>query len=48
MYEWFDHTGYQADIDALGREFPNVNWLSLEEWAKLQDWAILKETAMTG
>jgi uncharacterized protein YbjT (DUF2867 family) len=48
MYEWFDHTGYKIDINALGLEFPEVSLLGFEEWAKLQDWAILKKVAMAG
>lgn len=28
MFEWFDKSGYTADISKLMSEFPEVNWLS--------------------
>jgi uncharacterized protein YbjT (DUF2867 family) len=39
MYEWFEHTGYSIDRDALRRTFPDVPWLSFRAWAEGQDWA---------
>ncbi len=39
MYEWFEHTGYSIDRDALRRTFPDVPWLSFRAWAEAQDWA---------
>ncbi|MBB3461193.1 NmrA/HSCARG family protein [Rhizobium sp. BK377] len=41
MYEWFDRTGYSADIAALRREFPEVGWHSYADWAKGYDWSVL-------
>jgi uncharacterized protein YbjT (DUF2867 family) len=38
MYEWFDRVGYQLDIAALKRDFPEVGWHSFEDWAKGLDW----------
>ncbi|WP_224243041.1 NmrA/HSCARG family protein [Hyalangium gracile] len=38
MFEWFDKVGYNADIPALRRDYPEVGWRSFEEWAKAQDW----------
>ena len=39
MYEWFEHTGYSIDRDALRRTFPDVPWLSFRAWAEGQNWA---------
>lgn len=41
MYEWFDHTGYVADINGLRRDFPEVKWHDFEAWARKQDWSVL-------
>ena len=38
MYEWFESTGYSADIDGLRREFPDVPWHRFAEWARQQEW----------
>ena len=40
MFEWFDRTGYAADIKGLRRDFPEVTWHSFEEWARKQDWNV--------
>jgi len=37
MFEWFDSTGYAADIQSLRRDFPEVTWHTFEEWARKQD-----------
>ena len=39
MYRWFNQHGYQADIPALGRTFPEVSLTSLEEWIRREGWA---------
>lgn len=41
MFEWFDTTGYSANIASLKSEFPEVNWLSFADWLELQDWSVL-------
>jgi hypothetical protein len=41
MFEWFDHTGYVADIEGLRRDFPEVTWHDFETWARKQDWTVL-------
>lgn len=41
MFEWFDHTGYSADIKGLRRDFPEVKWHDFETWARQQDWTVL-------
>ena len=41
MFEWFDGTGYDADIENLRRDFPEVKWHTFEDWARKQDWSIL-------
>jgi uncharacterized protein YbjT (DUF2867 family) len=40
MFEWFDRTGYTADIKSLRRDFPEVKWHTFEEWARKQDWSV--------
>ncbi len=39
MYKWFNQQGYQADIPALGRTFPEVSLTLLEEWIRREGWA---------
>src|SRR6266404_5894839 len=39
MFEWFDRTGYAADIKSLRRDFPEVKWHSFADWARNQDWS---------
>jgi uncharacterized protein YbjT (DUF2867 family) len=39
MFEWFDRTGYAADIKSLRRDFPEVKWHPFEAWAREQDWS---------
>jgi uncharacterized protein YbjT (DUF2867 family) len=41
MFEWFDRVGYQVDIEALKRDYPEVGWTTFDEWIKRQDWSIL-------
>src|SRR5262249_46049967 len=45
MFEWFDRAGYDADIAALHREFPEVRWLSFADWAYEFDWNVLERTS---
>jgi uncharacterized protein YbjT (DUF2867 family) len=44
MFEWFDRTGYAADIKSLRRDFPDVTWHTFEEWARKQDWSVLDQS----
>jgi len=41
MFEWFDRTGYSADIAALRRDFPEVGWRGFADWARGFDWGVL-------
>jgi len=41
MYEWFDDTGYVADINGLRHDFPEVEWHDFAAWAREQDWTVL-------
>ncbi|MBX5021886.1 NmrA/HSCARG family protein [Rhizobium lentis] len=41
MFEWFDRTGYDADIVALRRDFPEVGWHRYRDWARGFDWSVL-------
>ena len=43
MFEWFDSTGYTADINGLRRDFPEVKWHDFEQWARKQDWSVLDQ-----
>ncbi|MGZ2380725.1 NAD-dependent epimerase/dehydratase family protein [Rhizobium leguminosarum] len=45
MFEWFDRIGYDADIAALRRDFPEVGWHSYADWAKGFDWSALGKAA---
>jgi uncharacterized protein YbjT (DUF2867 family) len=44
MFEWFDSTGYAADIKGLRRDFPDVTWHTFAEWARKQDWSVLDQS----
>jgi len=41
MFEWFDRTGYSADVAALRRDFPEVGWNGFADWARDFDWSVL-------
>ncbi len=43
MWEWFDRVGFEADIDGLRRDHPEVGWHSLTRWALERNWTGLKE-----
>lgn len=45
MFEWFDRVGYDVDIAALRRNFPEVRWHSFADWARAFDWRALERTA---
>jgi uncharacterized protein YbjT (DUF2867 family) len=45
MFEWFDRTGYDADIAALRRDFQEVRWHSFADWAHEFDWSVLERTS---
>ena len=45
MFEWFDNVGYDADIAALRRDFPDVRWHSFADWAREFDWSVLDRTS---
>lgn len=45
MLEWFDRVGYDADIAALRRDFPEVRWHSFADWARAFDWSVLERTS---
>ncbi|GLQ52793.1 NmrA/HSCARG family protein [Devosia nitrariae] len=43
MFEWFDRVGYDVDIPALHKAFPEVAWRSFEAWARKADWSVLNQ-----
>ncbi|RWQ35772.1 MAG: NmrA/HSCARG family protein [Mesorhizobium sp.] len=45
MFEWFDRVGYDADIAALHRDFPEVRWHSFADWARKFDWNALEQAS---
>lgn len=47
MFEWFNRTGYSADIAGLRSEFPDVEWTSYRAWAKNIDWSMLDRTPVS-
>ena len=38
MFSWLKKSGFQADIRALRRDFPEVPLTSLEEWLRKEGW----------
>jgi len=42
MFDWFNRVGYDVDIQKLHREFPEVQWESLDDWAQQQDWSVIQ------
>jgi hypothetical protein len=38
MFKWLDEYGFQADIPALRRDYPEVTLMSLEEWLIREGW----------
>jgi uncharacterized protein YbjT (DUF2867 family) len=47
MYEWFDATGYSADIVGLRHDFPEVTWHDFATWVGQQDWSMLDTPEQT-
>jgi len=45
MFKWFNESGFQADIPALRRDYPEIAWTSLEEWLTREGWAGKKSYA---
>jgi uncharacterized protein YbjT (DUF2867 family) len=45
MFKWFNEAGFQADIPALRRDYPEIAWTSLEEWLTREGWAGKKSYA---
>ncbi len=41
MMEWQAKNNYDADIDSLRRDFPEVGWHTFEQWARMIDWKSL-------
>lgn len=48
MFEWFDRVGYDVDITALRKDFPEVRWHNLADWARAFNWSALEQTASAG
>ncbi|MDX8517003.1 NmrA/HSCARG family protein [Mesorhizobium dulcispinae] len=48
MFEWFDRVGYDVDIAALRKDFPEVRWHSFADWAKAFDWSVLDRAPSAG
>jgi uncharacterized protein YbjT (DUF2867 family) len=44
MFEWFNRVGYDADIAAFRRDFPEVRWHTFADWAHEFDWSVLERT----
>jgi uncharacterized protein YbjT (DUF2867 family) len=42
MFEWFESSGYTADIEGLRREYPQVGWHRFRDWASRQSWPGIK------
>jgi uncharacterized protein YbjT (DUF2867 family) len=48
MFEWFDRVGYDADIAALRKDFPEVGWHGFADWAREFDWSVLDRPSPAG
>ena len=48
MFEWFDRIGYDADVAALRRDFPDVRWHGFADWAREFDWSVLGRPSSAG
>ncbi len=38
MFRWFNESGFQADIPALRRRYPEIHLQTLEEWLRREGW----------
>lgn len=38
MFRWFNESGFQADIPALRKRYPEVRLYALEEWLRAEGW----------
>lgn len=38
MFRWFNESGFQADIPALRKRYPEVHLYTLEEWMRAEGW----------
>ncbi len=45
MWEWLDRVGFDTDIEALQREYPDVGWHTLVAWAREQNYSSLDVAA---
>ncbi|TIQ34223.1 MAG: NAD-dependent epimerase/dehydratase family protein [Mesorhizobium sp.] len=48
MFEWFDRIGYDVDVAALRKHFPEVRWHSFADWARAFDWSVLERAPSAG
>lgn len=39
MFRWFNAGGFQADIAALQRDYPQLQLRTLEDWLREEGWA---------
>jgi hypothetical protein len=38
MFRWFNESGFQADVAALRRQYPEIHLHTLEEWLRAEGW----------
>jgi uncharacterized protein YbjT (DUF2867 family) len=38
MFRWFNHAGYQADVDGLRTRYPELALRTLEDWLREEGW----------
>ncbi|MGN6679656.1 MAG: NmrA/HSCARG family protein [Streptosporangiaceae bacterium] len=46
MFRWFNAGGFQADIAALRRDYPQLRMRTLEEWLREEGWAGRREVTV--
>lgn len=42
MFDWFNRIGYNVDIGALPKRYPEIGWHKFGDWVKLQNWSAVK------
>jgi uncharacterized protein YbjT (DUF2867 family) len=45
MFEWLAEVGFDVDLRALHRSYPEVGWHDFVGWARGQDWSVLDEAS---
>jgi hypothetical protein len=47
MFTWLNKRGFQADIPALRRDYPEIALTSLEKWLRIEGWGETQDHGQT-